>query len=319
MARTAPVPNIPPLPGMCPSVAVLGGGGNGGGGSGKGAGAGDGNGPGDGSGSGDEATGDSTSAAQCGQGGSTSCTSHQPGAVAGDPVDVASGRVFTTPIVDLHVAGPLPLRIARLYSSACRRRNVGMGFGWSHSLAWEIEERRTALVVHHANGTRIVVAKLEVGQQVLGPKGLLIRRTPDGFYLDADDGVHRLLQQLPGDESGSYRLTRIHDANNNALTLGYDSTGNLTTVSDSVGRQARFCWSDGAIQRLEMFLPTEQRWACFARYTVDVRGDLVLAEDSEGSRSRFVYDEAHRLTEHERPSGLVFHYVYDAQNRCVET
>jgi RHS repeat-associated protein len=194
-----------------------------------------------------------------------------------------------------------------------------MGFGWSHSLAWEIEERRTALVVHHANGTRIVVAKLEVGQQVLGPKGLLIRRTPDGFYLDADDGVHRLLQQLPGDESGSYRLTRIHDANNNALTLGYDSTGNLTTVSDSVGRQARFCWSDGAIQRLEMFLPTEQRWACFARYTVDVRGDLVLAEDSEGSRSRFVYDEAHRLTEHERPSGLVFHYVYDAQNRCVET
>jgi hypothetical protein len=41
MARTAPVPNIPPIPGMCPSIAVLAGGGDGGGGSGKGAGDGD--------------------------------------------------------------------------------------------------------------------------------------------------------------------------------------------------------------------------------------------------------------------------------------
>ena len=38
MARTAPCPNIPPLPGMCPSIAVLAGGGDGSGGSGGSAG-----------------------------------------------------------------------------------------------------------------------------------------------------------------------------------------------------------------------------------------------------------------------------------------
>ena len=77
MARTAPVPNIPPIPGMCPSVAVMGGGGGGTGGSGKGAGDGDGSVGGGGDGSGSDASGDQKNG----------------GCAAGDPVCPITGRV----------------------------------------------------------------------------------------------------------------------------------------------------------------------------------------------------------------------------------
>ena len=78
MARTAPVPDIPPIPGMCPSIAVLAGGGDGGGDSG------DGNGDNNagGSGSGEGAEGDQRNApspaAACG--GSGGCTGPHGGA-----------------------------------------------------------------------------------------------------------------------------------------------------------------------------------------------------------------------------------------------
>src|SRR6185503_5790986 len=114
MARTAPAPDIPPIPGMCPSVAVLAGGGDGGGGSGGAAGDGSGdNNAGAGSG-GEDATGDSRGAPdpqkypECG--------------FASHPVDVVTGRAFTHPIADLTLPGPLPFELKRTYSSKAAHR-----------------------------------------------------------------------------------------------------------------------------------------------------------------------------------------------------
>lgn len=81
MARTAPAPNIPPIPGMCPSIAVMGGGAGGGGGSGNGSGDGSGNGAENGDGSGDGANGDGRNA-QSGSGqsgGQAGCPNHHGG------------------------------------------------------------------------------------------------------------------------------------------------------------------------------------------------------------------------------------------------
>ena len=139
MARTAPVPNIPPIPGMCPSVAVLGGGGDGGDGRGGGAGAGDGGagagagGGGDGAGADQRCAPDYERYPECGY--------------ASHPVDVVTGRAFTHPVVDLALPGPLPLELKRMYSSTAAERDFGMGHGWAHSLGWEIEVRRSGIIV----------------------------------------------------------------------------------------------------------------------------------------------------------------------------
>src|SRR5688572_21110844 len=125
MARTAPVPDIPPIPGMCPSIAVLAGGGDMGGGSGNGAGDGSG-GAGAGAGAGGEnASGDSRGAPdyqkypECGH--------------ASHPVDVVTGRAFTHPITDFALPGPVPLVFRRMYSSKMAGRDAGLGYGWAHT------------------------------------------------------------------------------------------------------------------------------------------------------------------------------------------
>jgi hypothetical protein len=113
MARTAPVPNLPPLPGMCPSIAVLAGGGDGGGSGGNGAGNGNGDGPGNGDGNGDAANGDGTNSGTCGNGANGSCTNCSSGTSAGDPINVATGEVFTIPKTDLFLPGFFNVQLDR--------------------------------------------------------------------------------------------------------------------------------------------------------------------------------------------------------------
>src|SRR5450432_2331015 len=140
MARTAPVPDIPPIPGMNPGVVVAGGGGGGGGGSG-----GDGS---DGNGTaganeekgGTDAAGDGQNAGACGKGSEGGCVNCHHNVSKGDPVDVTSGKVFTIPKTDLFLPGTFDLEIIRSYSSANREVDVGIGWGWTHGLAWRLED-----------------------------------------------------------------------------------------------------------------------------------------------------------------------------------
>src|SRR5689334_13263981 len=115
MARTAPVPNIPAIPGMNPGVFIMGGGavvGGRGGASGRGKARGQGA---SGKNGGDKAKGGGKTACGAGKDGG-GCPNHHGGRgsgkiAQGDPVDVVTGRVFTVPETDVDIPGPLPLQI----------------------------------------------------------------------------------------------------------------------------------------------------------------------------------------------------------------
>ncbi|WP_437287294.1 DUF6531 domain-containing protein [Sorangium sp. So ce406] len=140
MARTAPVPNIPAIPGMNPGVFILGGGGGGGGSDGAGGRGGKGRQGAGGSNGGKSASGGGKGALDPQRYPLCGTKSH--------PVDVATGRAFTHPSVIVELPGPLPLRLTRSYSSTACERDVGLGWGWAHALGWHIEERRRTLVVN---------------------------------------------------------------------------------------------------------------------------------------------------------------------------
>src|SRR6185503_2430367 len=106
MARTAPAPDLPPIPGMCPSIAVLAGGGDGGGGSGKGAGSGDGGAGAGAGGGGEDAAADGRNA----QPGPPDHAAYPECGYASHPVDVVTGRAITHPLTDLTLPGPLALQ-----------------------------------------------------------------------------------------------------------------------------------------------------------------------------------------------------------------
>ena len=124
--RSAPAPDLLPIPGMNQGTAVAGGSGGSGGGDGNAGEGGDGEGAG-GSGGGNDAQGGENSAGACGEGAGQSCPNCSPAGHAGDPVDVLTGEVFTLPKTDLLLAGFFHLKIDRQYSTKRRTHDVGLG------------------------------------------------------------------------------------------------------------------------------------------------------------------------------------------------
>ncbi|WP_437538621.1 RHS repeat-associated core domain-containing protein [Sorangium sp. So ce726] len=304
---------------MNPGTWILGGGGGGGGGGGRG-GRGRGAGQGaNGSGGGEGAQGGGKNAGSCGPGSGGGCPnpSHGRGGgtSAGDPVDPVTGRVYTAKVVDLALPGPIPLFIERSYSSETRDVDLGLGFGWSHSLAWTIEERRRTLRVLEPNAAPTTAAVPEPGRPVALPCGRLTRHEA-GYTLE----VGGLLVVLSDRRESAWLLSRIVDRYGNEVRLTYEGN-HLSHVIDSAGRVVRVRrHADGRIAAFEVKNASAQgRWTSFRTYRYGERGDLVAAIDAAGHEHRYEYDEEHRLIRRREPRGLVAQFRYDDQGRCVET
>ena len=190
--RSAPAPDLLPIPGMDPGTIVAGGGGGSGDGDGSAGEGGDGEG-GNGGNGGNDANGGGPGAGACGQGANGSCPNCSSHAQAGDPVDVLTGEVFTIPKTDLDLAGFFALRIDRSYSTARRTRNVGMGWGWTHSLAWEMHRHGRTLEVRDSLGRHqgFQFVEQQGGESTIGGWG--IRRVGHGFFLRAGDEFLHIL------------------------------------------------------------------------------------------------------------------------------
>jgi YD repeat-containing protein len=305
---------------MCPSLAVLAGGGDGGGGSGNGAGDGSGNADGSGNGNGDGAGGDGVGAGNSGAGGGGGCPNPQHGnpgsTTAGDPIDPISGRVFTIAALDFVLGGPLRFFIRRRYASARRQRDVGLGHGWTHTFAWEIETRRASVVLYTGDGGRFTLDPIPTGEARKLAGGHVIREI-DGYRLVGDDGTARIFREL-SPSSGVFKLTRVEDGYQNAIRLHY-SGDTVTHFTDAVGRTIRVDRdAGGRIAAFSVHVEPENRWQAFVTYTYDEAGDLVVATDARGLRSTYAYRN-HLLVRETTPSGRATHYVYDESARCEET
>lgn len=314
MARTAPVPNIPPIPGMDPGMLVLAGNGDGGGGSGKGANGGGGKDGADGDKDKNDPNGDGKDG-KCGGGGPQKCSDHQ-GAAAGDPVEVASGRVYTQIYVDVGWPGPLPFSFRRKYSSNLHQRDVGLGFGWTHSMAWELLVRGRKIEIWDESGGIERFDVPEAGFRERGGEDSLLNRDGADFLLL----MSGILRRFEPDGTGKrYRLKSISDTRNNVIQLAYDAQGRLAEITDSVGRVLRVrSNAQGRIAALEAMTRT-MGLVTFAEYRYDDHGDLVSMTNAERHTARFSYVDDHLLASHTQPGALTFHYRYDDQRRCVET
>lgn len=303
MARTAPVPNIPPIPGMCPGLAVLGGGGGGGGGSGNGAGQG-----GAGSGAGGEGGADATG--EDGRGGEG----------CGDPVCPITGRVFLD-VFDFGFAGPSVLRWVRSYNSRTSRRAGSLGHGWSHPYDWRVHVRRNRVEVYDDKARLQKFPKLEA-EPVRNALGWSLQRHGEGVLLWIGDESRTLLFGAP-DEDGVHRLEAMLDANDNRIEFAWDARGHLTGMRDSAGRPYYVdCDGAGRIVRVRVAMNAAQsELLTVVTYAYDAQGDLTEVTDAEGYRDRYVYDN-HLMVEHTAPNGLTYFYRYDGSTEkayCVET
>jgi RHS repeat-associated protein len=303
---------------MCPGIAVLGGGGGAGGSSGKGSKKGKGKKKGKTSKKNKKAKGGKKNG-KCGKGKKGGkCATHDASKSAGHPVDVVTGRAYTDPVTDFRLPGPLWLEFERSYSTAFRERDCGLGFGWSHSFAWELEVHRRYIVLRTPDGRELEFPTLPIAESVLGPDGFVLRRESWGYLLDDNEENWLAFGQIGA--SNVYRLTAIQDKNQNRISVAHDN-GALVEIVDSVGRVVRVVRdSSGRIGGFETRNSRRGpgRWIRLVSYEYDGKGDLIAVTDADGDVTRFAYDR-HLLTQEREPTGLTWHFIYDHSDRCIET
>lgn len=304
---------------MNPGVWIMGGGGSGGGSGRDGRGGNGGEQGANGENGGDEAQGGGKNAGACGAGSGGGCPNPahggNGGTHAGDPVDPMTGRVYTIPQTDLALTGAFAFRIERSYSSAAAERDIGLGFGWSTSISWEIEVRRRTLLVHRPNGTTSVRNLPAVGGSCWVGDGVRLTRDSGGFLISEG----RLIYVFRGGELDPSRwlLSSVVDRSGNRITLTYKRDV-LVQLTDTINRTIHVRrHGDGRVRAFELETRSGSR-VSYRTYEYDARGDLVATIDAIGRRIAYVYEE-HRLTKVIYPSGLTTHYRYDANGRCVET
>lgn len=319
MPRTAPVPNIPAIPGMNPGVLVKAGGGAGGG-SGAGRGKGKGGKKGAGTGQGEENGGDGKkSAADCGKGATGGCTNCTSGASAGDPIDVSDGAVFTTPYIDLLLSGRIDIEFKRKYLTNQRGQDWGLGFGWTHSFAWRLTEKNRSVIVEGPMGS-VVEFFFDVNAKVaMGKGGWILAQVSGGYVLDCNDGFEHHFRGI-GPSNEPFILTRIAAMNGNMIRIERDRFNRIVEVIDPTLRVIQFEWGrHGRIQGVRVQDPTTGRSITFASYEYDAAGNLVRHTDADGNATHYVYDESHRLVQYTLPTSLSFYFKYDGSDRCVES
>jgi hypothetical protein len=165
--RSAPAPDLLPIPGMNQGIAMAAGSGGSGGGDGSAGEGGDGEGAGGGSG-GNDASGDNRNAPDVEK--NPTCGTES------DPVDIVTGRVFTNPTTDLGLPGPLPFAFGRSYSSTASKKDQGLGWGWAHSLGWFVEVERRRVRVWNEKGVSVSFNVPQIGHSELGDWGWVLRR-----------------------------------------------------------------------------------------------------------------------------------------------
>jgi RHS repeat-associated protein len=316
MARTAPVPNIPPIPGMCPGTIVLAGGAGGSGdGSGDGA---DGDGKnGANGGKGENDPNGDGKGGKCGKGGKAGCNGCSAAPGAGDPVDICSGDVYVPPVLDLDLPGPIPIELLRGYSSSQADKQMGFGWGWSFAFGWTVEVHGQRLRAMTGRGLELEFLRPALGDIVyaggcqVSYEGPLVRLLTPDYYA-------HYFEARPG-KPESYRLQRVEGPLQLKIELRYDDRDWLVEVLDTVGRRVIFDrTSRGLVARIRVPDATGASLE-FANFRYDDAGNLVTAIEADGGTTTFDYDSMHRLTRHTYPSGFTMHYRYDSAGRCVES
>ncbi len=304
---------------MNPGTFILGGGGGGGGGRGRGGrGRGGDQGAG-GKGGGKGPRGGGKNAGACGPGSGGGCPnpSHGRGGgtSAGDPVDPVTGRVYTAKAVDLALGGMIPpLRIERSYSSETSDVDLGLGFGWSHSLAWAIEERRRTLRVLEPPRGADRGGDPRAGHAPSPMPCGVLRRHEGGYTLEAGGRAARLRRAAGEPVALSRIVDRLRQRDTARVRARAPVPRDRRGGPDGAGAPAR----GREDRRLRGGRRVGgRRVASVSHVYYDDRGDLVSARDAAGSEERYEYDEQHRLIRRREPGGLVAEFRYDDSGRCV--
>jgi RHS repeat-associated protein len=249
----------------------------------------------------------------------------EPGAQAGDPIDLYSGiQVLTN--TDIAFSGSHgSIALIRTYRSLSGNPGpFGIGTGHNYSLQLDV----SALI---RSGQGIINLAMPDGNQYsfsLTGSGTFLNTTIPAFagavMSNPSSGVYTLRYRngatytfqtsaLGGLEAF---LTAISDSNGNTITISLNPSQPLqvTQVTDPVGRRLTFNY-DGFSRITSITDPIGRS----VSYTYNAQGSLATSTDPAGGVSRYTYDGNHNLLSYTDPRGIVqAQNTLDANGRVIQ-
>ena len=243
--------------------------------------------------------------------------------VTGHPVDIATGRVFTTS-VDFEIPGPIPLVWERRWDSTTGTMGP-LGHGWTHAFNVMLLAVDNIVAFHTDDGRVVGFPKLGPGQEAYDRKDKLICRRDDrGRYsVTTDAGLTYHFSDLRGKHELQF-LVQVENRAGHVIHFTYDRHHRLSHLTDSGGRRFEFEWSaQGRITAITGPDPNDSaRRVDLVVYGYSYDGSLVEVKDALGHREKYKYRKDRLLVQETTKNGLNFYFEWSGMGtgaKCVRT
>ncbi|MER5492485.1 putative T7SS-secreted protein [Streptomyces sp. NPDC002490] len=241
----------------------------------------------------------------------------------GDPVDLATGRMFL-PQTDVALPGILPLVFTRRTESGCA---VGrfLGPAWTSTVDERLEIDALGVLHVTAEGLLIPYPHPVPGaptEPATGGARTLLARDADGHYTvtAADSGLtFHFTAPTDGEpgEDGRAWLSGITERNGHCLTVDRADSGVPTALVHSAGHHLKLSVTDGLISGLSLVGAGEGGADLPLMSYGYTNGDLTTVTKPSGATTTFVYDDRHRVTAWIDSNDSRYDYFYDDRDRVV--
>ncbi|VVM74736.1 hypothetical protein PS684_02956 [Pseudomonas fluorescens] len=238
----------------------------------------------------------------------------------GCPVSMVTGEELLT-LSDAVLDGVLPFEFTRLYRSSATEIDVGLGFGWSHSLAHRLEffADEVVWVDHENRRTRFPLPSVERPA---------IHNSLSRAAIFLGDEPEELILALAGDAARFYhfragRLTAISDAYGNRLTVQRDRSDRVQRLDNGAGRSLLLRYDRAQLLGVDYQVFRDGAWSteqALISYRYDAYQHLIEATNAVGDSERYDYDDAHVILQRQLAGGASFFWEWERSGkaaRCV--
>ncbi|SDU51273.1 RHS repeat-associated core domain-containing protein [Pseudomonas moraviensis] len=238
----------------------------------------------------------------------------------GCPVSMVTGEELLT-LTDAVLDGVLPFEFTRLYRSSAVEIDIGLGFGWSHTLAHRLAFDGDGVIwIDHENRrTRFPLPN------VARPT---IHNSLSRAAIFLGDEPEELILAMAGDSARFYhfragRLTAISDVYGNRLTLQRDRSDRIQRLDNGAGRSLLLRYDRAQLVAVDYQVFVQGEWSTqqnLATYRFDARQRLLTATNAVGDSERYDYDDHHVILQRQLTGGASFFWEWQREGkaaRCV--
>lgn len=241
----------------------------------------------------------------------------------GCPVSNATGEELLQ-LEDANLPGHLPFVFSRTYRSSACELNIGLGFGWSHSLSHTLEVNDDVLIWTDAEHKKTTLDKPtktrpELYNKLAKAAAFLGDQADEYILVQADQSFHHFTVQ----SNGKYLLSAISDQYGNKLEVHYDANQRLNYIVNEQGVALWFVYKNGLISQVEYRVRRKETYETWhlervcQRYTYNDQSQLIEQRNPLNEGESYLYDELNVISLRKMAGGVEFGWKWEGEGKSV--